>query len=269
MTRPNRLNQHNAAAWSWAGAGAVLGMVLALLLFAPARWLAQGVQQLSSARLMLVQPKGTIWRGSAQLVLAGGAGSSEAVALPGRVSWQLQPAWPAWQLRINATCCTPQTLHVQVTPSWGALHMVLQDSVSQWPLGVLAGLGTPWNTVQAQGLLHVSTQGLSIALGGGALVMAGQAQLQAREVSSRLSTLRPMGSYQLTLKNSGTNKQTLGLELSTLQGSLQLVGQGQWANGRWHFEGSASAAPERIDALSNLLNIIGRRDGARSLITLG
>ena len=31
----------------------------------------------------------------------------------------------------------------------------------------------------------------------------------------------------------------------------------------------ASAAPEREGALANLLNIIGRRNGARSLITLG
>ena len=35
------------------------------------------------------------------------------------------------------------------------------------------------------------------------------------------------------------------------------------------FDGEASAAPGREDALSNLLNIIGRRQGARSLITLG
>jgi general secretion pathway protein N len=35
------------------------------------------------------------------------------------------------------------------------------------------------------------------------------------------------------------------------------------------FEGLASAAPERLDALSNLLNIIGRRDGARAIIKVG
>jgi general secretion pathway protein N len=35
------------------------------------------------------------------------------------------------------------------------------------------------------------------------------------------------------------------------------------------FEGTASASPERLDALSNLLNIIGRRDGARSIMKVG
>jgi general secretion pathway protein N len=38
---------------------------------------------------------------------------------------------------------------------------------------------------------------------------------------------------------------------------------------RLRFTGEASAAPEREAQLSNLLNIIGRRSGARSLISLG
>ena len=36
-----------------------------------------------------------------------------------------------------------------------------------------------------------------------------------------------------------------------------------------HFTGEASAAPDREAALSNLLNIIGRRQGVRSIITVG
>jgi general secretion pathway protein N len=59
------------------------------------------------------------------------------------------------------------------------------------------------------------------------------------------------------------------LNLSTTQGSLQLSGSGQWTDGRLRFEGEASAAPERFEALSNLLNIIGRREGARSIIKVG
>ena len=74
-----------------------------------------------------------------------------------------------------------------------------------------------------------------------------------------------MGSYRLTLQ--GGAAPTLALQ--TLQGDLQLSGSGQWVGQRLRFSGEASAAPEREGALSNLLNIIGRRNGARSLITLG
>jgi general secretion pathway protein N len=59
------------------------------------------------------------------------------------------------------------------------------------------------------------------------------------------------------------------LRLETLEGSLQLSGTGQWVGQRLRFRGEASAAPEREEALANLLNIIGRRSGARSLISIG
>ena len=58
-------------------------------------------------------------------------------------------------------------------------------------------------------------------------------------------------------------------ELSTIEGSMQLSGTGHWVGSRLRFEGVASAAPEHEAALANLLNIIGRRNGARSIITLG
>ena len=95
--------------------------------------------------------------------------------------------------------------------------------------------------------------------------MTGRAELVAQRLSSRLSTLRPMGSYRITLQ--GGTSTTLRVE--TLEGSLQLSGSGQWVGARLRFQGEASAAPDREAALSNLLNIIGRRSGSRSLITIG
>ena len=98
--------------------------------------------------------------------------------------------------------------------------------------------------------------------------MTGQAQLDMLAMSSRLSTLRPMGSYRLLLQG-GSGGQAPQLTLSTLDGALLLSGNGQWVGQRLRFTGEASAAPERAAALANLLNIIGRRSGARSIITLG
>ena len=74
-----------------------------------------------------------------------------------------------------------------------------------------------------------------------------------------------MGSYRITLLGGATPT----LQLDTLEGSLQLTGNGQWVGSRLRFTGEASAAPEREAALANLLNIIGRRSGARSIITIG
>lgn len=251
--------------WGWAAGGALFGLIVAMLVFAPARWLAAALQQFSAGRLILLEPRGTLWNGSAQLLLAGGSGSNDAAALPGRVAWQMRPAWGSWNVLLDASCCTPRPLQVQAEPRWGGVQLRLADGQSQWPAAVLAGLGTPWNTIRAEGALSFSTRGLSLTRVQGRFALEGQAQLEALGMSSRLSTLRPIGSYRLTLQ--GGNSATL--QLDTLEGSLQLTGSGRWVGSQLHFDGTASAAAERVDALSNLLNIIGRRSGARSIIKIG
>lgn len=249
----------------WAWSGLALGVLLALPLFAPARWLAGGVQRATSGRVVLDDPRGTVWSGSARLLLAGGAGSNDAVALPGRLDWQMRPSWTGLSAQIHADCCTTQPVALRVRGRWGGGSLLVADQRSQWPAAVLAGLGTPWNTLQVEGDLQLSTQGLSVEWVEGRLALAGRAELTASRLSSRLSTLRPMGSYRITLNGGSPST----LQLDTLEGALQLTGSGQWVGSRLRFSGSASAAPDREAALANLLNIIGRRSGARSIITIG
>jgi general secretion pathway protein N len=111
----------------------------------------------------------------------------------------------------------------------------------------------------------VSMQAFQMQFSGSQLRMTGRATLDATDISSSLSTLRPMGSYRITLEGGPSPT----LLLTTREGSLQLNGSGRWNGRALRFDGEASAAPGREDALSNLLNIIGRREGARSIITLG
>ena len=246
-------------------AGGVIGLVLALALAAPARWLAGAVARASAGQLLLNEPRGTVWSGSAQLVLTGGQGSHDITALPTRVDWRLRPAWVGLSAQLSSPCCTPQPLRLRYDLRWGAALLTVEDGSSHWPAALLTGLGTPWNTLQVEGNLHLVTKGVSVEWAQGRPRFAGQANLTALRVSSRLSTLRPMGSYRITLLGGDTPR----LQLNTLEGSLQLIGSGQWVGSRLRFTGEASAAPEREAALSNLLNIIGRRSGPRSIITIG
>ena len=258
-TRPTR------TPWAWALAGALLGGMLAVVLNAPARWFTAVLEQASQGRVVLGDARGTLWSGSAQMTLTGGAGSTDAATLPGRLVWQLRPRWSGLQADLQADCCLQQPWRLNLRPQGGGALLTLADSLSQWPAQWLSGLGTPWNTVQAEGQLTLTTQGLSLTWAGGRLVLAGRVQVDARQIASRLSTLKPMGSYRITVLGGATPS----LQLETLEGPLQLSGHGQWAGARFRFDGEASAAPLRLDALSNLLNIIGRRDGARSLIKVG
>jgi general secretion pathway protein N len=243
----------------------MLGLVIAMVVFAPARWLAAAVESATRAQVLLLDARGTVWDGSAQLVLTGGSGSTDAAALPGRVSWELHPLWNGAAARLRSECCTPQPVDLRATWRPGGLRVQVGDGESQWPASVATGLGTPWNTMQLDGEVRLATQGLSVEWVEGRPVVAGRAELVALRVASRLSTLRPMGSYRITLQ--GGTQATLRLE--TLDGSLQLSGTGQWVGRRLRFRGEASAVPGREAALANLLNIIGRRTGERSLISIG
>lgn len=250
---------------AWAAAGALAGLLVALAVFAPASWLAAALQRASNSHVVLHDPRGTVWEGSAQLVLTAGPGSTDAAALPDRLAWSLRPRWDGLSLRLNAACCMSRPLEATVRWRPGRLHLHIGDSAAQWPASVLSGLGTPWNTLQFDGELHITSRALSVEWSAGRLAVDGQAELTAQNISSRLSTLRPMGSYRITLQGGAAPT----LRLHTLEGSLQLSGGGQWVGQRLQFQGEASAAADREAALSNLLNIIGRRSGPRSIITIG
>lgn len=255
------------APWGWALLGGLCGLLLALLLFAPARWAASAVTDATEGRVLLENARGTVWNGSARLVLTGGPASRNAAALPSRLEWALRPQPGGFSLRLSSPCCTPEPILLGLQPRWGGFVVSVRNGApTQWPASLLTGLGTPWNTLQLEGELRLSTEDLVLRWTEGRLQVAGRADLAALRLGSRLTTLRPMGSYQLSLLGGPTPT----LRLATLEdSSLQLSGTGQWVGSRLRFTGEASAAPERETALSNLLNIIGRRQGARSVITIG
>jgi general secretion pathway protein N len=180
----------------------------------------------------------------------------------------VRPTWTGASAHLNATCCTPQGLQVNTAVHWGGGKLSVADGQSHWPAALLAGLGTPWNTLQPEGDLQLSSSGLGFEIIEGRVSVTGSATVEARDMSSRLSTLRPMGSYRFSVRGGGVSGVT-ALQLDTLEGSLLLSGSGQWAGSRLRFDGVATAATDREAALSNLLNIIGRRDGVRSIITVG
>lgn len=269
MTLPRHPPALPAPPWRVALVGACVGALLAVLWDAPAQWLASGVRWASQDRVQLRDTRGTVWSGSATLTLTGGPGSQDARSLPSRLQWHLTWAWPGLSLTLSSACCTPTPLRWRVYAGWQRVELALQDQQSVWPMALLTGLGAPWNTLQAEGRLQWQSSGLRLDWNAGQWRWHGQSELQVQDLASRLSTLRPMGSYRLALQGTEPGTPTPSLTLATLQGPLRLSGQGQWLGQRLRFTGEAMAEPGHEDVLSNLLNIIGRRDGARSLLSLG
>jgi general secretion pathway protein N len=258
-----------------------LGLALAFITQAPAHWLTHAIAQASGERVLLPDAQGTVWNGSAQWVLNEGplniggsanmARPANTTSLPTRVTWQLGPRldWANWRPTLSATvasaCCTPQPVRVDVSLMWRGVRVQVSDHTSNWPASWLVGLGAPWNTIQPEGQIQLHTTQLQWSQRAGSEQLQGQAELQLQQLSTRLSTLRPLGTYRVRVQG-GDN---VVLALDTLEGSLRLQGTGQLHNGRMRFNGEASDAPDAEAALSNLLNILGQRQGAKSILKMG
>lgn len=256
----------------WAIWGAVLGGLLGVVAFAPAAWFAAWVERASAGHVLLADARGSLWQGSAVAVLSGGADSRGARSLPGRLQWTLRPAGLALSLQLEHACCLNGRSSLRLTPGFGSVTATLQGSpnwIGQWPAEWLVGLGTPWNTLQLGGVLRLSSPGISLQTVQGRWRVTGQAALDVVNAASRVSTLERLGSYRLEVGSDPGNSGTAQLTLSTTEGALLLSGQGTLGAGGLRFRGEASAAEADQPALTNLLNIIGRRDGARSVISIG
>ena len=116
---------------------------------------------------------------------------------------------------------------------------------------------------------RLASPGLRIESVQGRWVVDGRADLDLLDVSSRLTTLDNLGSYRLGLAGDAASPGGARLTLTTLEGALKLSGSGSLGPAGISFRGEARADPLEEAALSNLLNIIGRRDGARSVISIG
>jgi general secretion pathway protein N len=262
-----------AATGRWGVAGAIVGALAALTVYAPAAWLASALASATGDRLLLTDARGSLWNGSALPVLTGGPGSRDASALPGRLEWKLALRGLAIELRARQACCLRGEARALIRPGFGRLSVQLlpaeSNTVGQWPASWLAGLGTPWNTLQLGGALRLTSTGLTVEWVQGRTRFTGEAALDVAGASSRVATLDTLGSYRLSVHGNAASGDAASLSLITVDGALRLSGQGEWTANGLRFRGEAQAAEGSETALNNLLNIIGRRQGARSVISIG
>lgn len=247
--------------------GMALGLLLAVVLHAPAQWLATGVNAASHGHVQLRDVQGTVWTGHAQWVLTSGPSGQDARALPQHLHWQLRPQWNGFQLSLKADCCTPEPVLVHLQPVWLGLQVSLSSPRSVWPAQWLSGLGAPWNTLALEGLLHLHSQQLAWTWRSQdpQALLSGSAQLQLQDLSSGLSTIKPLGSYSLTLQGGAQPS----VVLATTEGQLLIQGRGALSERGLTFEGEARANIGHETALANLLGVLGQRVGNRTVLRWG
>ena len=248
----------------WFGAG-LLTVALTVLAACPASWMALLLEKQTGGRLTLGDPQGSLWRGSAFVGGAPGGNEPVTALLPGRFDWQLSPL--VLLGHVNLLLENPQALSqpVQITGSWRSWQ--ISPAMMTLPATRLAGLGAPLNTVLPSGVMQLSWGPLQIARRDAQVDLTGTVTLDLQEIASRMSPVKPLGSYTVQMDWHGAQA---SLKLRTRQGPLLLNGDGVLHDGRLQFSGTADAAAGQEDRLANLLNLLGQRRqiGARNVIAL-
>jgi general secretion pathway protein N len=251
-----------ARLWAFSGIGA--GLLLGLVFFAPAQWFVTAVWHASQQHLRLTHEEGSLWHGSAQWALSSEMGGQTDVSLPQRLEWHITPLLPLG-IFFQLSHGTKTFIGLEAQWEGTGFRMKLQNLSSQWPAAWLAGLGAPWNTIALDGPITLKTDAVEWRQNPQGWQFEGHLLITLDGISSRLSTVRPLGHYLVNI-DGGTNPT---VHLKTLQGQLRLNGDGQWQNGQLQFSGVGNASPGHETSLANLLNLLGERRGSDIILKLG
>jgi general secretion pathway protein N len=248
--------------WS---AAIALAAALTVLAFFPAAWLGPLVERQTGGRLTLGDAQGTLWRGSAFLGGAPGAGGEVTPLLPGRFSWRLSPLVLVGDVALQLENPLALSQPLRVDGNWSQWHV--SPAELMLPAEGLAGLGAPLNTLAPSGVLRLSWSALELVREPQTVAVNGRTVLTMSDMGSRMSPVRPLGSYELAMDWQG---QQARLNLSTVRGALLLSGSGTLDRGRLQFSGQAAAAKGYEETLGNLLNLLGQRRmvGGKNIIAL-
>ncbi len=240
------------AALPWL-AVAVLASGSVLLTMLPAAWIVPLFARATQGHVNFVEPEGSLWRGSASLMLAAGADTTGATLLPGRIEWRTA-FWPLFAARVSMVMRQTEAMPDPVSVDATLRGATVSPGAIAVPASLLTGLGAPFNTLDVDGDVRLAwttwrnfgeqTFGrLTVTLAG---------------MSSRVSLVRPLGSYQVVIEAQGAQST---LDLSTLKGPLLLSGHGAVSRTSTSFMGTASSTPDQRENLAGLLNLLGRPTG--------
>ena len=249
---------------TWLLAG-IASVALTVLAFFPATWMAPIVERQAAGCLTLGDAQGTLWRGSAFIGGAPGGGDLVTPLLPGRFSWKLSPMLLLGQVDAELENTAALSRPVSVTGSWHQWQISPAEVLL--PAERLTALGAPLNSIQPSGQMRLSWEPLQLVRQGGKIGMIGSMNLEMNDIASRLSPVKPLGTYNLAFDWRG---QQASVALATAKGPLLLSGSGMFANGRLQFSGKAEIEAGQEERLANLLNLLGqrRKEGGKDIIAL-
>lgn len=230
-----------------------------LVATAPAAWVAQGALRLTDGMLLLVRPAGTLWHGTGELHAGNGAGGVHEI---GTLRWRLNPlplvlGAAELDLRIDGP-----GVRVSGVMRRGLRYVQARDFTATAPAALASVIYGPVAFFDPRGTLTLRATRLELSSAG----LITDAELRWDGAGGRFTGEHSLGDYRLRVNGTGPKAR---LDLSTVEGDLELAGQGEWqvaGSGMLRF--TASATPRGgVAELEPLLRALGpdRGDGRRDI----
>lgn len=231
---------------------ALLAAVSVVVIAAPAVWVADAVARAGPFRL--VHPAGSVWAGSA---LFGVSDGDQTMALPGRLSWTVDPG-SLLTGRLDLSLSHP-AMDNPVRLSLTRDDTRVEAGALRLPASFLTAFGPPFNTLRPAGEMRIAWSALQFH---GESADA-HAEMTWTDASSALSSVVPLGRFRLDVDLRGRTGEA---RLRTLEGPLRLEGRGTLDERAIRFAGEAGAEPDRREVLGALLGVLGKRSGDKVLL---
>ncbi len=232
--------------------GLIATLSIAILLIAlnfPISWVSSIISKQSQCKINLESPQGTIWSGNTSISLGNliNGTCSEKAFVTERIIWSTS----CHPLKISCEIIVTSSMlskpgRILVTPS----KSILSSNELSLPAKILQDLGAPWNTIKPEGQLTLTWQDLTIENKN----YSGMVKLTITDGGSQLSSVKPLGDYQVNVSSLSTRS----FEVKTLKGALEITGKGSLTGHGIEFTGEAIAKPEYKEALIGLLSVIGK-----------
>lgn len=233
--------------WPFAAGAAIYAA--ALIATAPAALLDRSLKEASQGRFRLSDTRGTVWSGSGQIEIRdpdGRVGAAKTVA------WRVAPASV---LRGALECMIDLAPGKPFPVTLSPFRIEIRDAGISLPAAAL-GLGIPrLAPLGLTGELLITAPQLSITRDR----VDGSATLKWLAAGSTLTQVSPLGDYEVRLDG---EQKAVRAVLLTLQGPIQLDGQGAWSLGQNpRFLGTVKVPAQHQQALSPLLRLIAVERG--------
>ena len=247
----------------------LLAGLLVIIRQLPVSWVSGVLASQTNCRVILQQPTGTIWEGSAALGFSEANATEGGCRPPASVTERFQ--WVS-SCKITALSCGTEIAYAALDKpqriEWTLKKTQIAANEIKLPTNILEGLGNPWSTLRPRGELIGRWTDLNLPglLGAASAIgsngdpkggFSGVIRIIISNLSSPISPVKPLGAYEI-LANIGDDG--LNWNVSTTSGPLLLKGQGD-TKGGMHFSGEASASPEAQESLIGLLSLLGKKDG--------